>query len=97
MNKKNDPLDIFEKVEENYRYGFTTHIDIEEFPKGLNEDIIRLLSQKKNEPDWLLQYRLKAYAYWKTLKEPSWQYFSMPKVHHQGASHCAQLECLCHP
>ena len=90
MNKKNDPLDIFEKVEENYRYGFTTHIDIEEFPKGLNEDIIRLLSQKKNEPDWLLQYRLKAYAYWKTLKEPSWQYFSMPKIHYQDLYYYAR-------
>jgi Fe-S cluster assembly protein SufB len=90
MTKKNEGLDIYDKVEENYRYGFTTNIAMEEFPKGLNEDVIRLLSQKKNEPDWLLQFRLKAFAYWKTQKEPDWQYFKMPEINYQDLYYFAK-------
>lgn len=55
-----------------YKYGFTTDIETEVFPKGLNEDIIRRLSAKKEEPEWLLEFRLKAYRHWLTLKEPHW-------------------------
>ena len=47
-----------------YKYGFTTDIETEEFPKGLNEEIIKLISLKKQEPEWLLDYRLKSYKYW---------------------------------
>src|SRR5437016_647330 len=55
-----------------YKYGFYTDIETEEVPKGLNEDIIRLISAKKQEPDWLLQWRLKAYRHWLTMEEPRW-------------------------
>ncbi|MBP9674029.1 MAG: Fe-S cluster assembly protein SufB [Bacteriovoracaceae bacterium] len=56
-----------------YKYGFTTDIESEVFPRGLNEDIIRLLSAKKNEPEWLLNFRLKSYAKWLTMVHPDWQ------------------------
>ena len=65
---------------ENYKYGFYTDIETEEFPKGLNEDIVRLISQKKNEPEWLLDYRLKAFRHWQTLEEPTWAKLDYPKV-----------------
>lgn len=66
-----------------YKYGFTTDIEVESVPKGLNEDIIRLISKKKNEPDWLLQKRLKAYQHWLTMSEPSWAKLTYEKVNYQ--------------
>ena len=66
-----------------YKYGFTTDIKIESVPKGLNEDIIRLISQKKNEPDWLLEKRLKAYRHWLNLTEPSWAKLTYDKINYQ--------------
>ncbi|MCT4643080.1 MAG: Fe-S cluster assembly protein SufB [Bacteriovoracaceae bacterium] len=73
-----DSLD--QKLNEQYKWGFETSIDTEEFPKGLNEDIIKLISQKKEEPSWLLDYRLKAFSHWKTLKHPNWQYCEVPQI-----------------
>ncbi len=55
-----------------YKYGFYTDIEMDQAPKGLNEDIIRFISAKKNEPEWLLEFRLKAYRYWLTIEEPNW-------------------------
>ena len=55
-----------------YKYGFVTDIEMETAPKGLNEDIIRFISAKKEEPDWLLEWRLKAYRHWLTMEEPDW-------------------------
>lgn len=63
-----------------YKYGFTTDIEVEDFPKGLNEDIVRLISSKKNEPEWLLEYRLKAFRYWQTLKHPEWAMLDLPEI-----------------
>jgi Fe-S cluster assembly protein SufB len=63
-----------------YKYGFTTDIEVEDFPKGLNEDIVRLISSKKNEPQWLLDYRLKAYRHWLTLEHPEWAMLDLPKI-----------------
>jgi Fe-S cluster assembly protein SufB len=63
---------IRELAEREYKYGFFTDIDQEAVPKGLNEDIVRLISAKKNEPEWLLDWRLKAYRLWQTMKEPGW-------------------------
>ena len=57
-------------IDQKYEYGFTTDVHTEIIEKGLNEDVVRLISQKKGEPDWMLEFRLKAYNYWKTLKEP---------------------------
>jgi Fe-S cluster assembly protein SufB len=63
-----------------YKYGFYTNIEADEAPPGLNEDIIRFISAKKNEPDWMLQWRLKAFARWKEMKEPHWAFVNYPPV-----------------
>ena len=55
-----------------YKYGFVSDIESDKIPVGLNEDIIRLISSKKDEPNWLLEYRLKAYEVWKSMTEPEW-------------------------
>ncbi|MDA9793256.1 Fe-S cluster assembly protein SufB [Bacteriovoracaceae bacterium] len=67
-------------IDRKYKYGFETNIEMEEFPKGLSEDIVRLISKKKDEPEWLLKYRLKAYKHWLTLKHPTWQYAKVPDI-----------------
>ena len=54
------------------RFGWKTKVEYDEFPMGLSEDIVRAISAKKNEPDWLLDFRLKAYRRWLTMKEPDW-------------------------
>ncbi len=64
--------EITDIIDSTYKYGFETEIETETAPKGLNEDVIRFISAKKGEPDWLLDYRLKAYRHWLTLKEPHW-------------------------
>ena len=68
-----------------YKYGFVTDIDSDTAPKGLNEDIIRFISAKKNEPDWLLEWRLKAYRHWLKMDEPVWAHVSFPKIDYQDA------------
>ena len=72
-----------DQTNSDYKYGFTTDIEMEAFPKGLNEDIIRQLSAKKEEPEFLLEYRLKAFRHWQTLEEPSWPNVDYPKVNYQ--------------
>ncbi len=72
-----------------YRYGFTTDIDTDVIPRGLNEDIIRLISAKKGEPDWLLEFRLKAYRYWLTLEMPTWAHLNIPPIDYQAISYYA--------
>ncbi|MEM8812787.1 MAG: Fe-S cluster assembly protein SufB, partial [Pseudomonadota bacterium] len=63
-----------------YKYGFETDIEMELAPKGLNEDIIRLISAKKDEPEWMLQWRLDAYRRWRTMQEPGWARVDYPKI-----------------
>lgn len=70
-------------AQKEYKYGFETQIDADTIEKGLNEDVIRLISSKKNEPEWMLEYRLKAYRYWQTLEEPTWANVHYPKVDFQ--------------
>lgn len=71
-----------------YKYGFVTDIESETIPKGLNEDTVRLISAKKNEPEWLLNFRLKAYRHWLKMSEPSaWANFSYPKVDYQDMTY----------
>jgi Fe-S cluster assembly protein SufB len=67
-----------------YEWGFVTDIETEEFPLGLNEDIVRLISAKKNEPEWMLEYRLKAYRHWLTMTEPDWAKVGYPKIDYDG-------------
>ncbi|MGC2856604.1 Fe-S cluster assembly protein SufB [Novispirillum sp. DQ9] len=70
---------------ERYKYGFETNIESERAPKGLNEDIIRFISAKKNEPEWMLDWRLKAYRLWLTMEEPTWAAVDYPKIDYQDA------------
>lgn len=76
-------MKIEDKLQDNYKYGFVTDIETEEFPKGLSEEIVRLISQRKNEPEWLLDYRIKAYRHWLTLEHPEWQYCKIPPIDFQ--------------
>jgi Fe-S cluster assembly protein SufB len=74
---------IDQHVKEPYKYGWSTDIESELAPKGLNEDIIRLISEKKNEPEWMLEWRLKAYRHWLTMREPTWSNVSYEPVDYQ--------------
>lgn len=66
-----------------YKYGFTTDIQTETIAKGLNEDTIRLISQKKEEPQWLLDFRLEAFRHWQTMKCPTWAHLDIPEIDYQ--------------
>ncbi len=77
-------MKIEDKLQDNYKYGFVTDIESEEFPKGLSEEIVRLISAKKNEPQWLLDYRIKSYRYWLTMNHPQWQYAKIPPIDFQA-------------
>ncbi len=66
-----------------YKYGFVTEIEADSVPKGLNEDVIKTISQKKGEPKWMLEWRLKAYHHWLTMKEPEWPNVKYPKIDYQ--------------
>ncbi len=70
-----------------YKYGFTTDIATDTVPKGLNESVIRLISSKKNEPEWMLEYRLKAFRHWQTMTEPTWAHVHYPPVNFQDISY----------
>ncbi|MCF8372779.1 MAG: Fe-S cluster assembly protein SufB [Bacteroidales bacterium] len=83
MEKEQDTI-LQEVTENDYKYGFTSDIESDSIPKGLNEDVVRLISAKKNEPEWLLEYRLKAFAYWKGLKAaPQWAHLKLPEINYQ--------------
>ncbi len=79
----NSKPEILDESGDKYKYGFVTEIEAETAPKGLNADIIRLISKKKGEPDWLLDYRLKAFEFWQTMKEPSWAKLTYDKIDYQ--------------
>lgn len=72
-----------------YEFGFTTDIEMEIAPKGLSEDTIRFISNKKKEPKWMLEYRLKAFAHWKTMKLPKWSQLKIPEIDYQAYSYYA--------
>lgn len=76
-------------AEEKYKFGFTTDIHTEIIDKGLNEDVIRTISSKKGEPEWLLDFRLEAYRYWLTQKQPEWGHLKMPDIDYQAISYYA--------
>ena len=80
---------VREVAEKKYEFGFTTNVQTEIIPKGLNEDVVRLISKKKREPDWMLDFRLKAYNYWKTLTQPTWGHVHVPKIDYQAISYYA--------
>ncbi len=74
-------------VNQPYKHGFVTDIESDVVPKGLDEDVIRLISSKKNEPDWLLEFRLQAYRHWLTMTEPTWPNVKYPKIDFQSISY----------
>jgi Fe-S cluster assembly protein SufB len=71
-------------LESDYKYGFVTDIEVDAAPKGLTEETIRFISNKKNEPEWMLNYRLKAFRHWLTLSEPTWANVHYPKIDYQN-------------
>ena len=70
-------------VNREYQYGFVTDIEAETIPRGLDENTVKLISAKKGEPQWLLDWRLKAYARWITMKEPHWSNVKYPAIDYQ--------------
>ncbi len=78
-------IDTAREIGENYRYGFVTDIETETAPKGLDEDTVRFISARKQEPEWLLEWRLKAFAHWQTMPEPKWAKVSHPPIDYQDA------------
>jgi Fe-S cluster assembly protein SufB len=74
---------IEELATREYKYGFYSDVESETIPKGLNESVVRLISEKKNEPEWLLEWRLKAYRLWLTMKEPTWQNVKYDPINYQ--------------
>src|SRR6266550_7655400 len=74
---------IEELATREYKYGFVTDVESETIPKGLSEDVVRLISSKKNEPAWLLEWRLKAYRLWLTMEEPTWPNVKYPRIDYQ--------------
>ena len=81
---ENDQDKILDKVtQSDYKYGFVTDIEMETAPKGLNEDTIRFISAKKNEPEFMLEFRLRAFEKWKTMPEPDWAHLNIPPIDYQ--------------
>lgn len=90
--KRNDNTDnslVREISNEKYKYGFTTDVHTEIIDRGLNKDVIRMISAKKGEPEWLLDFRLKAYNYWLTLEMPKWAHLDIPEIDYQNISYYA--------
>ena len=80
---------IEEAAQAEYKYGFVTDIETEVIPKGLDEDVVRRISALKGEPEWLLEFRLKAYRHWLTLKAPTWGHVHVPEIDYQAISYYA--------
>ena len=82
--------DILDEItQSDYKYCFTTDIETDVIPMGLNEDVIRLISAKKNEPEWLLDFRLKSYRHWLTMQMPTWAHLTIPEIDYQNMSYFA--------
>ncbi len=89
-NKENTKNEFVRKVaEQKYEFGFTTDVHTEVIDKGLSEEVVTLISRKKGEPQWMLDFRLKAYRYWCTLKQPEWGHVHLPEVDYQAISYYA--------
>jgi Fe-S cluster assembly protein SufB len=80
---------IHEFTSQKYKYGWTTDIESEYAPPGLNEDIVRFISKKKGEPEWMTEWRLKAYRNWLTMKMPNWQNVNVAPIDFQSISYYA--------
>lgn len=89
MDKINQYDDLSKLTSGDYKYGFTTDVPTDVVERGLNEDTIRLISEKKGEPEWLLEFRLKAYRHWLTMKMPKWAKLRIPDIDFQAISYYA--------
>lgn len=90
MQKKEDKNAFVRQVaEQKYEFGFTTDVRTEIIDRGLNEDVVRLISRKKGEPEWMLDFRLRAFRYWKTLQQPTWGHVHLPEIDYQAISYYA--------
>ncbi|MEZ4766698.1 MAG: hypothetical protein R3C26_26945 [Calditrichia bacterium] len=85
----NEQQIIESRIKSEYKWGFVTDIENDTVPQGLNEDIVRMISFKKNEPEWMLNWRLKAYQHWLTMKEPRWPNVKFPPIDYQDAYYYA--------
>ena len=88
MNNEQDDV-IRKNTQREYEHGFVSNIETETIPKGLNEDVVRLISEKKNEPEFMLEYRLKAYRKWLTMKMPQWAHLRIPEIDFQDVIYYA--------
>ena len=88
-NKDTKNAFVRQVAEQKYEYGFTTDVHTDIIDKVLNEDVVRLISQKKGEPDWMLEFRLKAFRHWQTLKQPTWGHVHLPEIDYQAISYYA--------
>ena len=88
-NMKADNELVRRLAEEKYKYGFTTDVHTDIIDRGLTEDTVRLISEKKGEPDWLLEFRLKAYRHWLTMEMPTWAHLRIPEIDYQSISYYA--------
>mgnify|MGYP003293961019 CR=1 FL=1 len=85
-----DTKDILSELQTgDYKYGFVTDIETETIGRGLSEDVIRLISEKKGEPEWMLERRLKAYRHWLTLEHPNWAHLDIPEIDFQDVIYYA--------
>jgi Fe-S cluster assembly protein SufB len=84
-----EPSAVDQHVNQPYKYGWSTDIESDLAPKGLNEDTIRLISEKKDEPEWMLEWRLKAYRNWLEMVEPNWANVTYPPIDYQAIHYYA--------
>ena len=77
---------INEAAQSEYKYGFVTDVETHIIPKGLNEDVVRYISGYRNEPEWLLEFRLKAFRHWQTMKMPRWAHLNIHEIDYQDIS-----------
>ena len=89
VNEKDKNEYVKKVAHKKYEYGFTTDVHTDIIPRGLNEDVVRLISQKKGEPEWLLDFRLKAYRHWLTMEQPNWGHVHVPEIDFQAISYYA--------
>jgi len=79
MAAEQDQL-LSDLTQSEYKYGFTTDVETDTIKKGLSEEVVRIISAKKNEPEWMLEFRLKAYRHWLTMKMPTWPHLKIPEI-----------------
>jgi len=89
-----DTVDAVKSLGGAYKYGWNTDIEMEYAPKGLSEDIVRLISEKNNEPEWMLEWRLVAYRRWLELKEPDWAMVDYPEIDFQDQYYYARPKSM---